>query len=152
VGLMWLGRIVVACLHREATNSYELCLYPRYHLDESSLLCRLPLSDRPIAMDTWQDYILVATMPFDIRVFHIHVDGELSPLKTPPVRVRGPAGFWGWICKDYSMMTALVTQVQGLLTGKLKADLGVILRSAMSNLGASKIGRPKQTLDPLLPL
>jgi hypothetical protein len=94
---MWLGRIVVACLHREATNSYELCLYPRYHLDESSLLCRLPLSDRPIAMDTWQDYILVATMPFDIRVFHIHVDGELSPLKTPPVRVRdGPASGAGF--------------------------------------------------------
>lgn len=88
VGLLWLGRIVVACLHREATNSFELCLYPRYHLDESSLLCRLPLPDRPIAMDTWQDYILVATMPFDIRVFHIHVDGELSPLSTPPVRVR----------------------------------------------------------------
>eukprot|EP00850_Spirogloea_muscicola_P003181 SM000012S25443 [mRNA] locus=s12:1087565:1095716:- [translate_table: standard] len=87
MGLLWLGRIIVICNHREATNTYELSLYPRYHLDESSLLYRQPLPHEPIAMDSYQDFILIATPPFEIRVFHVHIDGELSPLKTPPVQL-----------------------------------------------------------------
>lgn len=88
VGLLWLGKIVVICNHRESTDTYELCLYPRFHLDESSLLLRQPLPARPMALDTWKDYILVATPPFDIRIFHVHLEGDLSPLHNPPVQIR----------------------------------------------------------------
>lgn len=87
-GLLWLGKIVVICSHREATDSYELSLYPRYHLDESSLLFRQQLPAKPLALDSWQDYILVATPPFEVRVFHMSLDGELSPLKHPSVQLR----------------------------------------------------------------
>lgn len=65
---------------------YELCLYPRYHLDEASLLCRKQLPGKPIAMDVWQDYILVTCPPFDIYVFKVHVQGELSSQRTATVQ------------------------------------------------------------------
>lgn len=51
--LLWLPRVVVACAHvgpaasQQATPSNlpcQLLLYPRYHLDHSSLLARYPLS------------------------------------------------------------------------------------------------------------
>ncbi|CAI5978654.1 unnamed protein product [Closterium sp. NIES-64] len=86
-GLLWVGKIIIVCNHRVASHSYELCLYPRFHLDESSLLCRQPLPARPIALDAWGDYILVATPPFDIKVFHMHVEGDVSPLHLPTVQV-----------------------------------------------------------------
>jgi hypothetical protein len=66
---------------------YELSLYPRYHLDETSLLCRKQLPGKAIAMDVWQDYILVTCPPFDIYVFKVHVQGTLSPLKASKVQV-----------------------------------------------------------------
>ncbi|CAI5523710.1 unnamed protein product [Closterium sp. Naga37s-1] len=87
-GLLWVGKIIIVCNHRVASHSYELCLYPRFHLDESSLLCRQPLPARPIALDAWGDYILVATPPFDIKVFHMHVEGDVSPLHLPTVQLR----------------------------------------------------------------
>ena len=68
-----------------------MCLYPRYHLDETSLLYRKQLPGKPIALDVWQDYILVTCPPFDIYVFKVHVQGELSPLKTATVQVCFPA-------------------------------------------------------------
>ncbi|CAI7744404.1 unnamed protein product, partial [Closterium sp. NIES-53] len=87
-GLLWVGKMIIVCNHRVASHSYELCLYPRFHLDESSLLCRQPLPARPLALDAWGDYILVATPPFDIKVFHMHVDGDVSPLHLPTVQLR----------------------------------------------------------------
>lgn len=66
---------------------FELCLYPRYHLDEASLLCRKQLPGKPIAMDVWQDYILVTCSPFDIYVFKVHIQGELSSRNTATVQV-----------------------------------------------------------------
>ncbi|KAI5071151.1 hypothetical protein GOP47_0013402 [Adiantum capillus-veneris] len=82
-GLLWLGKIVVICNYNNTTKSYELCFYPRYHLDESSLLCRKILLDKPIVMDIWQDYILVTYPPFDVQVFRAKLSGKLSPTKTP---------------------------------------------------------------------
>uniref|UniRef100_A0A7I4D4R9 RIC1 C-terminal alpha solenoid region domain-containing protein n=1 Tax=Physcomitrium patens TaxID=3218 RepID=A0A7I4D4R9_PHYPA len=87
VGVVWLGKIVVLCNHRKISNSYELCLYPRYHLDETSLLYRKQLPGKPIALDVWQDYILVTCPPFDIYVFKVHVQGELSPLRSATVQL-----------------------------------------------------------------
>ncbi|CAM6095693.1 unnamed protein product [Calypogeia fissa] len=87
VALLWLGKIVVVCNYKEATKSYELNLYPRYHLDETSLLCRRPLLDKPIALDVWQDFILVTYPPFDIHIFHVHIHGNLSPLKPSTVQL-----------------------------------------------------------------
>lgn len=86
-GVVWLGKIVVLCNFRKSSNLYELCLYPRYHLDETSLLCRKQLPGKPIALDVWQDYILVTCPPFDIYVFKVHVQGELSPLKPTNVQL-----------------------------------------------------------------
>ncbi|BBN10730.1 RAB6A-GEF complex partner protein 1 [Marchantia polymorpha subsp. ruderalis] len=87
VGLLWVGKIVVVCNYRESSKSYELSLYPRYHLDETSLLFRRQLPDKPIAMDVWQDFILVTCPPFDINIFHVHVHGNLSPLKPTTVQL-----------------------------------------------------------------
>ncbi|KAG0587383.1 hypothetical protein KC19_2G160700 [Ceratodon purpureus] len=87
VGIVWFGKIVVLCNYRKSTNWYELCLYPRYHLDEASLLCRKQLPGKPIAMDVRQDYILVTCAPFDIYVFKVHVQGEVSSQKTATVEL-----------------------------------------------------------------
>ena len=44
---MWLpGGIIAACAHvdtKEAAGAPQLLLYPQYHLDNSSLLARMPL-------------------------------------------------------------------------------------------------------------
>lgn len=64
-----------------------MCLYPRYHLDETSLLCRKQLPGKPIAIDVWQDFILVTCPPFDMYVFKAHIQGDLSPLKVATVQV-----------------------------------------------------------------
>lgn len=88
VGLLWLGKLVAICNHRQQTDTYELALYPRYHLDDSSLLFRQPLAGCPVALDSWQDYILVAHHPFDLSVYHCAVEGEVSPLRRPSVHLR----------------------------------------------------------------
>ena len=77
--------------------SYELVFYPRYHLDQSSLLCQRPLLGRPMVMDTYQDYILVTYRPFDVHVFHAQLLGELSPSNSPVLQVCTTpkhASFW----------------------------------------------------------
>ncbi|KAJ7539613.1 hypothetical protein O6H91_11G101500 [Diphasiastrum complanatum] len=86
-GLVWLGKIIIVCCYREATGMYELNLYPRYHLDESSLLYRKQLLDKPIALDVWQDYVLVAYPPFDIQVLHVNISGSLYPFATSSVQI-----------------------------------------------------------------
>lgn len=44
---MWLPRVVLACVSTpsatNAASSSDLLLYPRYHLDNASLLGRFPL-------------------------------------------------------------------------------------------------------------
>ncbi|THG15908.1 hypothetical protein TEA_008943 [Camellia sinensis var. sinensis] len=61
------------------SESYELLFYPRYHLDQSSLLCRKPLLAKPMVMDVYQDYLLVTYRPFDVHIFHVKLSGELTP-------------------------------------------------------------------------
>ncbi|KAG7635234.1 Ribosome control protein 1 [Arabidopsis suecica] len=78
-GLLWLGKIVVICNFIEASETYELLFYPRYHLDQSSLLCRKVLLGKPMVMDVYQDYILVSYLPFIIHVYHVKIYGELTP-------------------------------------------------------------------------
>ncbi|XP_024532297.1 RAB6A-GEF complex partner protein 1 [Selaginella moellendorffii] len=85
--LIWLDKIIVLLNYREATDSYELSLYPRFHLDESSLLCRKMLPGNPITMDIWQQYILVAFAPFDLRIFRVTMDGNVTPFKVPVVQL-----------------------------------------------------------------
>ncbi|KAF8380184.1 hypothetical protein HHK36_027666 [Tetracentron sinense] len=82
-GLLWLGRIVVVCNYHDSSNTYELLFYPRYHLDQSSLLCQKQLLGKPMVMDVFQDYILVTYRPFDVHIFHVKISGELSPSSTP---------------------------------------------------------------------
>lgn len=67
---------------------YELLFYPRYHLDQSSLLCRKSLLAKPMVMDVYQDYILVTYKPFDVHIFHVKLIGELTPSGNPEIQVN----------------------------------------------------------------
>lgn len=67
---------------------YELLFYPRYHLDQSSLLFRKPLLAKPIVMDVYQEYILVTYRPFDVHIFHVKLFGEFTPSTTPDLQVK----------------------------------------------------------------
>lgn len=85
-GLLWLDKIVVICNYVDSSNTYELLFYPRYHLDDSSLLCRKLLLAKPIVMDVYQDYILVTYCPFDVHIFHAKIHGELTPTSNPTLQ------------------------------------------------------------------
>lgn len=67
---------------------YELLFYPRYHLDQSSLLCRKPLLTKPMVMDVYENYILVTYRPFDVHIFHVNISGDLTPSSTPDLQVN----------------------------------------------------------------
>ncbi|KAB2605731.1 RIC1-like protein [Pyrus ussuriensis x Pyrus communis] len=86
-GLLWMGKIVVVCNYIDSSNTYELLFYPRYHLDQSSLLCRKPLLAKPMVMDVYQEYILVTYRPFDVHIFHVKLFGELTPFTTPNLQL-----------------------------------------------------------------
>lgn len=85
-GLLWLGKIVVVCNYDDPSNTYELLFYPRYHLDQSSLLCRKSLLTKPMVMDVYENYILVTYRPFDVHIFHVKLSGELTPSSTPDLQ------------------------------------------------------------------
>ncbi|CAL0303289.1 unnamed protein product [Lupinus luteus] len=97
-GLLWLGKIVIVCNYVDSSDTYELLFYPRYHLDQSSLLCRKPLLAKPMVMDVYQDYILVTYMPFDIHIFHLKLFGELTPSGNPDLQLSA--------VRELSIMTA----------------------------------------------
>ncbi|CAK8542406.1 unnamed protein product [Lathyrus sativus] len=97
-GLLWLGKIVVVCNYIDSSNMYELLFYPRYHLDQSSLLCRKPLLAKPIVMDVYQDYILVTYRPFDVHIFNVKLFGELTPSGNPDLQLSA--------VRELSIMTA----------------------------------------------
>ncbi|XP_031393554.1 RAB6A-GEF complex partner protein 1-like isoform X2 [Punica granatum] len=97
-GLLWLGKIVVVCNYVDSSNTYELLFYPRYHLDQSSLLCRKPLLTKPMVMDVYENYILVTYRPFDVHIFHVSISGELSPFSTPDLQLS--------TVRELSIMTA----------------------------------------------
>lgn len=65
-----------------------MLFYPRYHLDQSSLLCRKPLLTKPMVMDVYDNYILVTYRPFDVHIFHVSISGELTPASTPDLQVN----------------------------------------------------------------
>ncbi|KAL0426032.1 UNVERIFIED_CONTAM: RAB6A-GEF complex partner protein 1 [Sesamum radiatum] len=97
-GLLWLGKIVVVCNYVDSSDTYELLFYPRYHLDQSSLLCRKPLLSKPVVMDVYQDYLLVTYHPFDVHIYHVKLTGELSPSSTPALQLS--------TVRELSIMTA----------------------------------------------
>lgn len=97
-GLLWLGKIVVVCNYVDSSNTYELLFYPRYHLDQSSLLGRKTLLAKPMVMDVYQDYILVTYRPFDVHIFHVKLSGELTPSRTPDLQLS--------TVRELSIMTA----------------------------------------------
>ncbi|KAK7295112.1 hypothetical protein RJT34_18016 [Clitoria ternatea] len=97
-GLLWLGKIVVVCNYIDSSNTYELLFYPRYHLDQSSLLCRKPLLAKPMVMDVYQDYMLVTYRPFDVHIFHVKLFGELNPSGNPDLQLSA--------VRELSIMTA----------------------------------------------
>lgn len=96
-GLLWMGKIVVVCNYDDSSNTYELLFYPRFHLDQSSLLCRKPLLAKPMVMDVYQEYILVTYRPFDVHIFNVKLFGELTPT-TPDLQLS--------TVRELSIMTA----------------------------------------------
>ncbi|KAF9687843.1 hypothetical protein SADUNF_Sadunf02G0135300 [Salix dunnii] len=84
-------------LPRKKTG-YELLFYPRYHLDQSSLLCRKPLLAKPMVMDVYKDHILVTYRPFDVHIFHVRLLGELTHSSTPDLQLS--------TVRELSIMTA----------------------------------------------
>ncbi|CAN4108991.1 unnamed protein product [Withania somnifera] len=97
-GLLWLGKIVVVCNYDDSSDGYELLFYPRYHLDQSSLLCRKPLLTKPMVMDVYQDYLLVTYRPFDVHIYHVKLSGELTPSRSPDLQLS--------TVRELSIMTA----------------------------------------------
>ncbi|XP_062156067.1 uncharacterized protein LOC133863927 isoform X1 [Alnus glutinosa] len=97
-GLLWVGKIVVVCNYIDSSNTYELLFYPRYHLDQSSLLGRKPLIAKPMVMDVYQEYLLVTYQPFDVHIFHVNLLGELTPSSTPDLQLS--------TVRELSIMTA----------------------------------------------
>ncbi|KAH9625616.1 hypothetical protein KSS87_016388 [Heliosperma pusillum] len=97
-GLLWLGKIVVVCNYVDSTDTYELLFYPRYHLDQSSLLCKRSLLTNPIVMDIYGDYILVTYHPFDVHIFHVKLSGEMTPTSNPDLQLS--------TVRELSIMTA----------------------------------------------
>ncbi|XP_060668600.1 uncharacterized protein LOC107432934 isoform X2 [Ziziphus jujuba] len=97
-GLLWMGKIVVVCNYIDSSNTYELLFYPRYHLDQSSLLFRKPLHAKPIVMDVYQEYILVTYRPFDVHIFHVKQFGEFTATSTPDLELS--------TVRELSIMTA----------------------------------------------
>ncbi|KAI4364719.1 hypothetical protein MLD38_020774 [Melastoma candidum] len=96
--LLWLGKIVVVCNYDDSSNSYELLFYPRYHLDQSSLLYRKSLITQPMVMDAYDNYILVTYRPFDVHVYHVQISAELTPSITPDLELS--------TVRELSIMTA----------------------------------------------
>ena len=88
--MAWLDNIVVVCsgpdpagrrgsgsdggaADHAADVAPELLLFPRFHLDMASLLCRHPLSQLPIAMDCVGNHILLASEPLEIALFEVEI-------------------------------------------------------------------------------
>ncbi|KAL7593370.1 uncharacterized protein LOC111894648 [Lactuca sativa] len=97
-GLLWMGKIVVVCNYIEQSDMYELLFYPRYHLDQSSLLYQKPLLAKPLVMDVYNDYLLVTYHPFDVHIFHVKLSGDLTPSSTPILQLS--------TVRELSIMTA----------------------------------------------
>jgi hypothetical protein len=66
--------------------AYELLVFPRDHLDATSLLARLPLPGAPLAVDALgADFLMVATPPMNITIYSATWHGALTP--TGPQRL-----------------------------------------------------------------
>ncbi|KAL0029799.1 hypothetical protein WJX77_000735 [Trebouxia sp. C0004] len=96
--LLWLPRVVLVCAYVGASTSSHgpkpanlpchLLLYPRYHLDHSSLLARYPLPQAPIALDALGSYVLVAFAPLELTLLQVVMTGALSPTGTPTAKIH----------------------------------------------------------------
>lgn len=81
----------MACAQLEgdlARAPAELLLYPRYHLDNGSLLGRYALPTIPLALDSVGHYLLVACAPLDIMV--LKVDVKVVTLPPLPLWMSSP--------------------------------------------------------------
>lgn len=92
---------------------YELLFYPRYHLDQSSLLCRKVLLGKPMVMDVYQDYILVSYLPFFIHVYHVKIYGELTPSSKADLQVVSYSGSF-LLCIIFSKLYFLTSKCERL--------------------------------------
>lgn len=89
--MSWLDGIIVACSTAEAfegkgvqsTGPCDLLLFPRYHLDFSSLLCRYSLPQPLVAMDCVGNFVLIASEPLEIALLEVNLKGPLVPSANP---------------------------------------------------------------------
>ncbi|GAX78137.1 hypothetical protein CEUSTIGMA_g5579.t1 [Chlamydomonas eustigma] len=66
----------------------ELILFPRYHLDLTSVLVRYPVPQVPLAMDCVGSHILLASQPLEIALFEVSITGKLSPSSSPKASLQ----------------------------------------------------------------
>ncbi|KAL4420208.1 hypothetical protein ABPG77_011424, partial [Micractinium sp. CCAP 211/92] len=90
-GLMWLpGGVIAAVAYvdgKAGAAAPQLLLYPQYHLDNASLLARLPLKQVPVAMDSAGWHLALAFHPLEIKLFKVTVEGPLGPAGRPIARL-----------------------------------------------------------------
>ncbi|KAL6757945.1 hypothetical protein V8C86DRAFT_1595659 [Haematococcus lacustris] len=67
---------------------HQLLLFPRYHLDLGSVLCQLPLSQPPCALDCACGHVLIASRPLDIAVYAVTLKGHMSPSGKPTASLQ----------------------------------------------------------------
>lgn len=117
--LLWLPRVVVVCAYVGATTSShgpkpanlpcQLLLYPRYHLDHSSLLARYPLPQvSPLLSTTLHPSGLTACTPHNV-LLSMSGDMCLTPVSgmSPTVCIRkqpsiGPSITYNSLSPAYS--------------------------------------------------
>lgn len=119
--LLWLPRVVVACAliggaKKGDKAGCQLLLYPRYHLDNSSLLARYSLVQTPVAMDALGNFIQIAYAPLDVSVLRIDLSGQLTPLGTPTATVT--------VVRELSIMTSAQPVVDIALVEPRAGPLG----------------------------
>ncbi|KAL4448516.1 hypothetical protein ABPG75_005735 [Micractinium tetrahymenae] len=90
-GLLWLpGGVIAAVAYvdgKDGAAAPQLLLYPQYHLDNASLLARLPLQQVPVAMDSAGWNLVLAFHPLEIKLFRVTVEGPLGPAGRPLARL-----------------------------------------------------------------
>ncbi|PSC67405.1 Quino amine beta chain-like RIC1-like guanyl-nucleotide exchange factor [Micractinium conductrix] len=89
--LAWLpAGVIAAVAHvegKEGGGTPQLLLYPQYHLDNASLLARLPLKQVPVAMDAAGWHLALAFQPLEIKLFRVTVEGPLGTSGRPIARL-----------------------------------------------------------------
>jgi hypothetical protein len=116
----------------------SLLLFPRHHLDFSSLLLAHPLGQQPVAMDCAGSHILLASEPLELALLEVQVTGDVTPLDRPRARVS--------LARELSIASfGRPLRAIALVPGAAAAAGGGGASNGLSHSGAAGAGgRPRQ--------